>query len=110
METCQDFVISVLPSFSSSFSLQPRRYKRHFAVCESCHTSAGLLSARSVAQEPDVSGPDQPEKIMNCHYITAQLQLIRDANVGARDTLYSVDSTCLDEQLHAMESVTRAPT
>jgi hypothetical protein len=41
---------------------------------------------------------------MNCHYITAQLQLIRDANVGARDTLSSVDSTGLDEQLHAMES------
>jgi hypothetical protein len=41
---------------------------------------------------------------MNCHYITAQLQLIRDANVGANDKLSSVGSIGLDEQLRAMES------
>jgi hypothetical protein len=41
---------------------------------------------------------------MNCHYITAQLQLIRDANAGAIDRLSSVGSTGLDEQLHAMDS------
>ena len=41
---------------------------------------------------------------MNCHYITAQLQLIRDANAGASDKLSSVGSTGLDEQLHAVES------
>jgi hypothetical protein len=55
-------------------------------------------------QESDVSGHDQPETSVNCHYIAAQLQLIRDANVGASDRLSSVGSTGLDEQLHAMES------
>jgi len=41
---------------------------------------------------------------MNGRYITTQLQLIQDANVGARERLHSAGSTGLEEQLLAIES------
>jgi len=42
--------------------------------------------------------------MMNCHYISALLERIQEAKVGARERLSSAGLAGLEEQMQAMES------